>query len=249
MRIDLCFHIFKFEKRFFWVLNSLSQQINNPFKLHIKVAAHKTLDNFRYILDEMLKTFPKLEITICDYDNARFNARGQTRTDQIKNCQSDYILFLDGDNIFPPQFFSSLHPLLGAIDKRKVISVPRLTMDAREGYRLVDSVNDYTKEIPNVYEKVSAVKTRPSFNFRVSGAGYFQLTHYPTMKSMGINSYVDGSYDSPILDANERFCTKSDIVFRKRFDGVHPIVTLPKIIHINHFRRSLDKEYDFNKCN
>ena len=250
MNIDLCFHIFKFEKRFKWVVSSLNQQINNPCKLHIKVAAHKTLDNFKHILDEMPKTFPKLDIKICEYDDARFQARGQTRTDQIKSCTSEWLLFLDGDNVFDPQFFSKLHPLLNKLSKldhERVISVPRLSMHAKLGYKLVDSENG--SEILNAYQKAASVKTHPSFGGRVSGAGYFQLVHAPTMRSMGIDTYVNGSYDTPILDKNVLFSTRSDVVFRHRFKPVLAIRDLPPLVHLNHYRRQLDKEYSFDSCN
>lgn len=250
MNIDLCFHIFKFEKRFKWVLSSLNQQINNPFKLHIKVAAHATKDNFRHLLDEMPKTFPNLDISVNYYNDDSFNARGQTRTDQIKQCTSEWLLFLDGDNVFHPNFFNGLFSILSATDaltKRKVLSVPRLTMDAKQGYALVDSYDN--PEIPDAYVKAFSVKTHRSFGGRISGAGYFQLVHVPTMRQMGINTYVNGSYDSPILDKEIKFNTRSDVVFRHRFAGVYPITTLPFIVHLNHFRRSLDNEYDFNKCN
>ena len=252
MNIDLCFHIFKFEKRFRWVLSSLNQQINNPFKLHIKVAAHKTKDNFKHILDDMPTTFKNLDIKINDYDDDRFNARGQTRNDNVKNCNSDWILFLDGDNVFHPNFFNNLKPLISNLDVsglRKVISVPRLTMNAMSGYSLVDKDTNFNAEVTSAYEKASSVKTWLSFGGRISGAGYFQLCHTPTMLQMGIEKYVNGSYDSPIFDKSQRFCTRSDIVFRKKFDGVYPLKTLPLLIHLNHHRRSLDKEYDFDKCN
>lgn len=250
MNIDLCFHVFKFEKRFRWVVSSLNQQINNPFNMHIKVAAHKTLDNFKYILDEMPTTFPKLDISITEYDDARFQARGQTRTDQIKNCTSEWILFLDGDNVFDPQFFSKLYPLLKTLTddaKYRVISVPRLTMSADDGYNLIKS--DSNNEIQNAYTKAAAVKTWLSFRGRVSGAGYFQLVHVPTMRSMGIDSYVNGSYDTPILDKEVLFSTRSDVVFRHRFKSVIPIRELPLLVHLNHYRRKIDTEYDFNFCN
>lgn len=250
MNIDLCFHIFKFEKRFKWVLSSLNQQINNPFKLHIKVAAHATKDNFRHLLDEMPKTFPNLDINITYYDNDSFNARGQTRTDQIKQCTSEWLLFLDGDNVFPPNFFNKLYEIVTTVSpliKRQVFSVPRLTMDAKQGYTLVDG--DDSPEIANAFTKASSVKTHLSFGGRISGAGYFQLVHVPTMKQLGINEYVIGSYDSPILDKVIKFNTRSDVVFRHRFKGVYQIRTLPHIVHLNHFRRALDTEYDFDKCN
>jgi hypothetical protein len=250
MNIDLCFHIFKFEKRFKWVVSSLNQQIDNPCKLHIKVAAHKTLDNFKYILDEMPKTFPKLDISITEYDDSRFEARGQTRTDQIKNCTSEWILFLDGDNVFDPQFFSKLYPLLKTATpdmKQRVISVPRLTMSASDGYHLIKSDNG--NEIKDAYKKAAAVNTHLSVRGRISGAGYFQLVHVPTMRSMGIDSYVNGSYDTPILDKDVLFSTRSDVVFRHRFKSVVPIRELPLLVHLNHYRRQLDKEYSFDSCN
>jgi hypothetical protein len=252
MNIDLCFHIFKFEKRFRYVLSSLNQQLDNPFNMSIKVASHKTEDNFKHILDLMPKAFPKLNIKINEYTDNRFNIRGHTRTDNIKNCNSEWILFLDGDNVFHPRFFNNLHKLLSELEqvnKTKVISIPRLTMDAKLAYSLVDKDTDYKNEVVNAYEKVANLKTKPSFGGRVTGAGYFQLIHVPTMRLMGIDTYVNGSYDTPILDKNIRYCTKSDVIFRKRFTGVYAIRDLPHLIHLNHNRRTLDKEYDFNKCN
>jgi hypothetical protein len=250
MNIDLCFHIFKFEKRLKWVLSSLNQQVDNPFKFHIKVAAHATKDNFRHLLDEMPKTFPNLDIEITYYTDDSFNARSTTRTNQIKSCTSEWLLFLDGDNVFPPSFFKELYPIITTIyplTKKQVFSVPRLTMDARHGYALVDS--DDKPEITDAYAKAAAVKTHLSMGGRISAAGYFQLVHVPTMREMGINEYVKGEYDSPILDKVIKFNTRSDVVFRHRFKGVHPIKTLPHIVHLNHFRRALDTEYDFDKCN
>jgi hypothetical protein len=234
-----------------WVISSLNQQVDNPFQMTIKIAASKK-DPFRADLDTMKATFPKLNILITDYDDSVFNARGKTRTDNIKNCTSEWILFGDADNVFHPQFFSGLMPLLSnlnANDKKKLISVPRLTMDSKTGNSLVNSNIDFKTEIQNSYKNASSVKTRLSFGGRVSGAGYMQLVNYPTMCQMGIDTYVNGSYDSSILDKNKTFKTKSDIVFRKKFDGIIKVTDLPLLIHLNHFRRVLDGEYDFNKCN
>jgi hypothetical protein len=230
-------------------MSSINQQVNNSLKLHIKVASHIS-DPFKHELNKMLTTFPNLDLQINEYIDKRFNIRGETRTDNIKNCTSDWLLFLDGDNLFHPQFFNNLNTFLIEADittKKKVISVPRLTMASKEGYKLVD--NNTTDEVSDAYSKAVAVKTYPSFRMRTSGAGYFQLVHVPTMLLMGITKYVNRSYDTQILNKNIRFRTKSDIVFRKKFDGIHAITDLPPIIHLNHYRRTLDKEYDFDKCN
>jgi hypothetical protein len=248
--IDLCFHVFKFQKRLKWVLSSLNQQIDNPFTMNIKISVHKS-DEYQHLINEYKTHFKNLNITVVEYNDDSFGIRGKTRTDLIKICESEWILFLDADNVFHPLFFNKLHNVLSHIDdsaKTKIISVPRLTMDAKAAYKLISKM-DKTVEIESVYDKASNEKTWLSYNGRISGAGYFQLVHVPTMNNMGIKSYVDGVYDTTIFNKEVKYATKSDIVFRSKFAGVYGIKTLPLLVHLNHYRRSLDKEYNFNHCN
>jgi hypothetical protein len=247
--IDLSICVYKFQKRLRWVLSSLNQQVNNPFDMTIRLATHSS-DPYKAMHEEMVKTFPNLKIVINEYTDDSFNSRGLTRTNDIKACTSEWILFLDGDNVFHPTFFDKLYSALKDTTsevRTQCISVPRLTMLAKTGYKLIDSVD--TKEIANAYNEALSVKTHLSFKGRVNAAGFFQLAHVPTMKQMGITSYVNGSHDTPVFDKGTRYSPKSDIVFRKKFTGIYAIRELPLLIHINHYRRTLDKEYNFDLCN
>jgi hypothetical protein len=252
MHIDLCFQVFKFEKRFRYVLSSINQQIKSGFTFHIKVAINENQDQYINILKQSVIAHSNLDISLINYTDDKFKFRGQTRTDNIVNCKSDCILFLDADNVFHPSFFNELYNHISHIkdiDTGKVISVPRLTMDAKKANLLINSDLNYSSEVLDVYNKVSKIPTKPSYNYKVSGAGYFQLVFKKTLVDKHIYSYTNNIYDTSILNENVKFCTKSDIVFRKKLDGVYPITTLKPIIHINHFRRALDKDYNFNNCN
>lgn len=223
--IDLCFHVFKYQYRLLWAISSLKQQVNNPFHLNIKIAASES-DPFKHLFDE-------LDVPIEYYPDHIFNYRGQIRSLNLKNCKSNYILFLDADNVFHPNFFNNLSKK--SLKTNKIISVPRLTMSPENGYELIDSEKEY-KIIDNAYQKASKIKTKYSCNGRVSAAGYFQLVNMESIKKLNIDSYSSKLNDTP-LTTTSKYSTKSDITFRKKFTGIEAITDLPPLIHINHYRR------------
>jgi hypothetical protein len=190
-------------------------------------------------------------MTFNEYTKDQIQFRGFTRTQHIKNTKAEWLLFLDADCVFHPTFIDKLLHRINRtteVDRDKLFSVPRLTMSQRSGYSLVDSV-DYTNIIPNAYETCDKVPDKfPSNKGFIAGAGYFQLVHVPTLRKMGINSYVDGNYDNPMFKTDIRSHMKSDVIFRRKLKGVYKMNDLPPLIHIQHKRRCRDSDFDLHIC-
>lgn len=246
--IELCTFVYKFQLRYWWVLSSLLEQANIP-KLHITTDLCK--EDPYLDVEKIQKHFGnKLDLSFNIHTKDDMEKRGFIRTKNVKNAKAEWILFLDADDVFEPTFFTKLNDIISSLsdeDKHKIISIPRLTMPMESGYKIIDSVS-YDAPIKGTYNRVEKYKTHFSRNGAVSAAGYFQLCHIPTMRQRGINSYVDGKYDVDLLSSKSYYRMKSDMVFRKKFSGIFPIRTLPPIIHINHYRRELDKQFDSIIC-
>jgi hypothetical protein len=245
--IELCTFVYKFQKRYWWVLSSLAQQLNAP---PLKITTD-LCDNDPYLnVAQTQKTFSSLNMSFNMHTPADMGRRGFIRTKNVQNASAEWLLFLDADDVFAPDFFAKLNVILAGLseaDKNKVISIPRLTMAPADGYKLVDSVT-YDNIIPAAYAKTDHIKKRYSRHGAVSGAGYFQLVHVPTMRQRRINSYVDGTYDVDLMSSKSYYRMRSDMVFRKRFDGVLPIRELSPIVHVNHYRREKDPQFDTIQC-
>ncbi len=244
--IEICVLLYAFQKRFWWMLSSLVQQIKHQEHavpvLRIKLNIHKD-DPFREFTDKLLSTFsPLLDFKIKIYNDQKFGCRGYTRNFDIKECTSDWILFTDADDVFHPQMFAQIGSRLeGWKKERKVITVPRYTMNKEEGYKLIDSESYNDLLIKNSFDRVFSKNIGFSGKGRAPGAGFFQLVNVKMIKSMGINTYVDAFSDRNLFsEKGNKF--KTDIRFRKKFDGVLPVRNLFQVMHIahHHYRSPLN---------
>lgn len=247
--IELCTYVYKFQKRYSWVLSSLVQQTFKNFTVTTDIYDQ---DPFKNLTDDIKRIYsPHLTMKFNEYNQQQIQYRGYTRTQNIKNTTAEWILFLDADDVFHPTFFEQLDSKLKTLsdsDKQKLISIPRFTMGVDDGYKLVNSVS-YNDIISDAFNRCFVVKSKKLSNFgHVAGAGYFQLIHMPSLRAKGINSYVDGNYDNPMLNTSIKSKMRSDVVFRQKVGGKVAIKDLPPIIHIQHRRRCRDKEFDFNIC-
>jgi hypothetical protein len=247
--IELCTYVYKFQRRYWLVLSSLAQQTNMNF--HVTTDLYVD-DPFKNMTADIKRIFtPKLSMTFNEYPKEKIQFRGYTRTQCIRNTKAEWLLFLDADDVFHPTFMDCLIRKIQRtteMDRNKLFSVPRLTMTKEQGQALVDSV-PYTDVISNAYDICDQVPGKfPSNKGYVAGAGYFQLVHVPTLRKIGINSYVDGNYDNPMFKTDIRSHMKSDVIFRRKLKGVYKMYDLPPLIHIQHKRRIRDTDFDFNVC-
>jgi hypothetical protein len=246
--ITICSQVYSYQKRFWWMLSSLNNQTNKNFI--VRASIHKN-DPFYNFNDKIKETFKELNLVFEEYTNGDFGRRGYVRNNDFNKCTTEWLLYTDADILFPPNYIEELSLKLPNIikeSKQKIISVPRLSMEIEDGYKLVDSV-DYTTVIKDPFELAKVIPLKWSFKGKVTGAGYFQLIHLPTVKAFGVTNYVTNiKQDLSILGKKGTYL--SDISFRKKLQGVHSVKNLPPLIHINHYRKKFNPEKFINPfCN
>jgi hypothetical protein len=182
-------------------------------------------------------------------DNDNFGRRGHIRTKILRECDTEWLCFVDADMIYGPEFFPTLIDKLPSLaGDHRCYAAGRMSMGFDEGYKVVDSVR-YETLIDNPFEVARTVagKTWLAAGGRASGAGFFQLVHVPSVREYMLTKYGSVYYvaeghncDNNTFQTNH--ITRSDRAFRVAIGGVVPITGLPPTqLHINHYRKQEER--------
>lgn len=236
-KFEICVSVHNFEKRFCWAMSSFLQQ--RDFNLS------KLLINIGYIKDtgvpkteEVIDFFSSagLQTKKTCYDNREvFQFRGKVRNEQLQDSNSDWLVYIDCDGVFSPDFFSILDKRVEIIDdKCKCFYCARRSTGVPEGNSIIENIDVYPTIIERAYEKVN--KTQLYYERNI-GAGYFQMIgRKELMKKFGHYVRPQNCRDYQWENGGSR--CRSDMQFRKMVGKVK--LDLPQIIHIDHIR---DKEF------
>ena len=231
-----CFQ-YRYQRRTWWQLSSIADQVTNNLPLiRYTLNCHKD-DPGKELTEKLKGTFEsKINLEVRTWDNDSFFKRGYTRTSDLQKSISDFILFVDSDEVFHPEFFSSLTPLLEKwkADKNdKCIAAIRRTMEISDGNKLVDAESYEDVPIVNWHSKIEKVKTKVISGAK--GSGGFQIFNMQILREKNLLEY-GGNRDTPVNSVN-KFITRSEIWFRSKMgvDSSFANLILP-VYHLNHER-------------
>lgn len=252
--IDLEIHamVLGFQRRAHWQLSSLVQQVPTcgcevPQTRYI-MSTHAS-DPYRERTAELLQSFGGvLEVQEWPLEDLSYGRRGHIRTRNLLRAQSEFLLYVDADVVYEPQFLAKLSKRLEAHrGDPRVLAAPRMSMAFEDGYRLVNAV-DYSRPIQeSTWELATSVKTWPAAHGRISGAGFFQAIHVPSVKKLLMEKYGQVFYCAPEWNRDhdtfkDTHITRSDRYFRMLLGGIVEAPELINQVHINHYRKN-DKEW------
>lgn len=237
--ITMCIHCYKFERRLCWLLSSIIQQ-NDPVDMTIDIAVLKGATTDPSI-DNVVSHFSRggLSLSISEFDKDIFCKRGLTRNYQIAKYTSPWYFFADADNVYHPEFFKGLVVYLKGKGKsitRCIASIHKDHTETEATNELISSL-EYPLTIPNVYKKSLTLPTIEKINRKLA-AGCMQVASKVAIdtKSKGLYVLEHKCRDSDLFNNGQM--ARSDIQFRRAL-GKSKLITLPKQIHLNHYR---DKE-------
>jgi len=238
--------VYKFQKRAWWQMSSLAQQ--EPLgdagvpAFRYCISTH-TQDPHAQDLQRRSALLP-YAVSSNFWNSDSFGERGHIRTSNLLNETAEFILFVDADMVYHKHFMAKLG--LAAEKHRgqhKVLAAPRQSMSFEDGYALVDAA-DYSQVIPTTWDTAKTKKTWWSAHGRISGAGFFQLVHLPSLreylqKTYGEVCYVGKGYhrDTNLLTRGG-YLTPSDRNFRLNAGGIIAAPELGDALHINHWRHN-----------
>jgi hypothetical protein len=241
--IEIANFQYRYQRRAWWQLSSLADQTKTNLPSIVYTLNYHKNDPGIELTKKLLSTFKdKVNINNIEWDNDSFFRRGFTRTNDIKNASCDFLLFVDSDEVFHPDFFSSLTPLLSEWKEKgnnKCIAAIRRTMEISDGNALVNNETYEDSPIKNWHEKILSINTKVISGAR--GTGGFQIFNVEKLKENKFFEY-GGHRDTPV-NSIEHFVTKSEIRFRKQM-GVDPTYAglIKPLYHLNHERNEARKE-------
>jgi len=242
-----------YQKRCLWQVSSLDAQVpwngNDVPGLHY-VASVTRRDPHWAWNEKLVRAFGtsrKVEFVLDTWpaESEDYGRRGHIRTKNLKECPWDWACFVDADMVYHPQFWAQIGAKLsGFSGQPKVVAAPRMSMAFEDGYTLVDGY-DYTADapVPDPFKKTQEMKTWPSAHGRISGAGFFQLVHVPSVREYMKSKYGDVFYCAPTWNRDHNtfettHITRSDRMFRMLCGGIVPVPDLLPQVHLNHYRKN-----------
>ena len=221
------------------MLSSLAQQTRRDL---VRVCIAHMPPNGSPSTDRVIEFFsPTVAIEPLIFtDYGRFQMRGFVRTDQLRSCSSEWILFSDADMVYHPEYFERLalelekHPAA-----TNIITSGRKTTEKKAAIDLVDGhVSDARVLIADAFAKADAI-TLPNIK-RARALGNSQIVN--------VKHGAHGGFYSPEGRKSDRGWggrgqnTKSDFRFRNRISSAGgSFFPLNKwfresVIHLNHDR-------------
>ncbi|OED29494.1 glycosyltransferase family 2 protein [Methanosphaera sp. WGK6] len=94
------------------MFQSLIKQTFNNMNMEIIMVDDKSPDNTRKILQNLEKQYSNIKLILLDENNGASNARNQA----IKQATSDYIMFLDADDKYCPDFVETAYNTIKKYD-------------------------------------------------------------------------------------------------------------------------------------
>jgi hypothetical protein len=226
-----------FQKRLCWLMSSICQQEGDVPNLILNIAypinngnpTTETVCNFFREKGLKIKELPYDGMEIIQY-------RGLVRNEQLKQSDCEWILYIDADMTYSPDFFEDLGKQLeGELkDEKGVISASRVSLDKNfcKNFFNKTDINKY----PCIIPKAGCLSDWPIFQIsRNCGAGYFQLVNRRYVMENCGGLYVDPEHcnDWSWFDKGQK--ANSDRQFRQRVGGLKKITTKPQY-HLNHER-------------
>lgn len=258
MKIQICTMVLSYQRRYWWQLSSLLQQVPHRDDTGAGWAVPTIIPQMSvtrrdpyWEWNERLKAIfgDWLKVDEWAADDETFGRRGHIRSKNIQDCPEDvdWLLFNDGDQVYHPEFFAHLGGLLHHHqDEHRVLATYRDSMSFEDGYRLVRS-EAYDGPVLSAFARATSVKTWPASRHRISGAGFFQLINMRVLRKRiaeenpDLQYYVDPGYNKDHNTFNQNHITRSDRNFRVRMGGIVAIYCKPQI-HLNHYRKN-DPQY------
>jgi len=252
---EICFQVFGYQKRCWWMLSSIVQQTKNNEqeipRIIVKLNLFSKIDPYSEITSKMIKVFdPLIELKIREYDNKEeFEKRGLTRNKDIEECFASWIFFSDADMIFHPEFFSDMsnNYIKDWIGTGKLISGPRIDVSIPVANDLINSKKYESGVIDKSFETCWNNREGYSRGGHAPGAGYFQLVEvdylrknnitYCNPKRSGDRSYFDEKGADMRSDMKFRRNFSDKLIMRKNHGDKEDQDILKPIIHLNHYKK------------
>lgn len=222
------------------MLSSMVQQVSPP-ELSVCVAyVSKTGDPNT---DQVLDVFEGQGLTIrrlsyVSEDSIQY--RGLVRNEQLKNCSADWIIFADGDLVYPPTFFKDLADTLQIkyADNPRCMFLQRTSCELEDIQPIIDDMT-YPCIVHDVWNRCDKIPKRTCANI---GAGYCQIANVHLLRQNHGGLYQpDGLKIDRALRV--RCMTSSDQYFKKKL-GRCPIKDMPGPLqfHLQHERGNYSKQ-------
>jgi hypothetical protein len=242
-----------FQRRLCCMLSSIHNQNDKEKKFHIVTDIAHSINNGKPTTEESIDFFKKLGMDIISrpYDSYdRYQYRGMTRSDQIADCKTDYMLFSDCDMVYHPNLFLYLTDVLVENEEYSNYngvmtcgrySQPNHTIEKSNIFVNNMFEEDKPKYIENIWD-LSNKKLQKKSRRNV-GAGYWQLINMELCDHGGYyvsdRSCRDRGWEGKGQKAS------SDRQFRKRI-GIKkamPEWFSKNQIHLNHNRDSMYQKH------
>lgn len=230
--LEICIHCFNYQRRLTWLLSSILQQRGEIPDITISLAY--TPDNGNPKTEDVIKLFRDKGLKIIDVilKPDQIQCRSFGRNIRTKDTTADWILFVDCDMVYHPDFFADLKVKLESDkykNEDKVLGADRFSLNDQFCIEYFEKEDKYSYPcvIDNVVDIVSKFPVK-WVRGKHNCAGYFQLARVEAIRSK--NQVYSGRNRDVWRN------TKSDREFRIRMGGRVPLDTLPQY-HLNHDRQ------------
>ena len=244
MSIEICALQFRYTKRCWWQLSSLSQQKYADIapRITYKLNLHKN-DPYAELNKKLIHTFENLvDLKIKYWNDDTFYYRGMSRNADILEASKEWVLFVDPDMVFSTDFFDKLQK--SNLKRTNLNSVGRWSTDIPKAYEIVNSEKYTDHPISDAARRTSNL---PLYFRRMAGAGNFQLINKPYLTDNNLTYCIPQAngltFDIALNKPNRH--TGSDKQLR-RIIGINRL-NVPPVYHLNHWRPT-DPLFSATEC-
>lgn len=247
-KLQICVQCYRYQRRLWWMLSSLFDQqafAGTPVpEIVVRINTHKD-DQFKDWNERLKSVFcgrsGPIQFDFVEWDTHDYGRRGATRNRDVAECEAEWILFADGDQVFHPHFFAHAMPIVEQIDNRgNIIATYRYTMSEEQGDGLVGAETYLDAPIKDTHVKCQQCNTwiiGKSQRIRECATGNFQLVKIDTFRRNKRRYAEDVKYDINVLDVGRvPYATNCDWKFRHASTGVTRGLGFLPIWHLNHQR-------------
>ena len=240
--LEIVVQAFKFAKRVSWMCYSLAQQTGDHPDIQVRIDAHQSDPYLDKIILLQAQCEKALHLQTHVHTSSKFGQRGWLRGEALKDTAADWILFADGDLVFPPGFWAEVWSRFVSKPQfqDRLLQCLRWSIERDASYGLVDSWQ-YDGIVRDAYQKFELMWSLHPGKKSKHPTGSFQLCRVDVARERG--GYMP-SYAIPeesILQ-EEGSGAVSDVHFRKKWGASKRIVFEPldknkPLLHIEHHRR------------
>ena len=235
-----------FDKRLSCLLSSLYEQ-NNKDKYNLTVDIASLKNNFPTL--NIMAYFHSLDLNIKSRQYSSLDTlqyRGNTRNHQIADCETDYLVFVDSDMIYHPDFFFKLTNLLEENKEYNTYDGVMTCGRYSQPNEIIEKTNIFVDKITangsiykidNIWEM--ADRELEKIGRSNVGAGFWQLINMKLCNHGGYYVKEEENKDGSWLNGIQK--AKSDQQFRHRIGKKKkmPSWFSENQIHLNHRRDSM----------